>query len=306
MKIGIISDIHSNICALRACTARLEALGCDEYFFLGDYVSDTPYTRETLDFLYQFRRSHPCRMLRGNREEYMLAQRETLQKGDTKNAWIYNSASGNLKFTYDQLTEEDFAFFESLPITFRFEKPGFSAITCCHGSPENARELVFLDTERSKYWLDRIDTDYLVCAHTHRYGQCSHAGKTCFNSGCAGIAIGTPGEAQCMVLHSDPKAGWRAEFLLVPYDSRQVVRDTVSSGLLDKAPWFINCNLLTLLTGIDHAAEMVAEAHRLSAAENGESIWPLISEEHFEKAAAEYHIPDYRKCRRSLLENGQP
>ena len=54
MKIGIISDIHSNIYAFKACTEYMEKHKCDEYFFLGDYISDTPYTRETMDYLYEF------------------------------------------------------------------------------------------------------------------------------------------------------------------------------------------------------------------------------------------------------------
>lgn len=53
MKIGVISDIHSNIVAFKACTKYLEEQGCDEYLLLGDYISDTPYTRETLDYLYE-------------------------------------------------------------------------------------------------------------------------------------------------------------------------------------------------------------------------------------------------------------
>ena len=39
MKIGIISDIHSNIYAFKACTEYMEKHKCDEYFFLGDYIS---------------------------------------------------------------------------------------------------------------------------------------------------------------------------------------------------------------------------------------------------------------------------
>lgn len=112
MKIGVISDIHSNIVAFRACVDYLEEEGCDEYFLLGDYVSDTPYTRETLDFLYTFIQTHTCYLLRGNREEYMLAQREDRLAGREEKKWIYNSASGNLLYTYEQLTEQDFAFFE--------------------------------------------------------------------------------------------------------------------------------------------------------------------------------------------------
>ena len=68
MKIGIISDIHSNIYAFKACTEYMEKQNCDEYFFLGDYISDTPYTRETMDYLYEFMENHTCHLLRGNRE----------------------------------------------------------------------------------------------------------------------------------------------------------------------------------------------------------------------------------------------
>ena len=39
MKIGIISDIHSNIYAFKACTEYMEKHKCDEYFFLGDYTA---------------------------------------------------------------------------------------------------------------------------------------------------------------------------------------------------------------------------------------------------------------------------
>ena len=189
MKIGVISDIHSNLIAFMACTAYLEKAGCDEYLFLGDYVSDTPYTRETLDYLYEFIRKHPCHLLRGNREEYMISQRSVRKKGISNQRWIYNSASGNLLYAYEQLTEADLDFFEKLPISFVYEKEGYPAITCCHGSPLNARELLQLDSDRAKDWLDKIDTKYMICAHTHYPGECNHNGKHYYNSGCVGIAI---------------------------------------------------------------------------------------------------------------------
>lgn len=88
MKIGIISDIHSNIYAFKACTEYMEKHKCDEYFFLGDYISDTPYTRETMDYLYEFMENHTCYLLRGNREEYMLTQQEARKKKCTEQMWI--------------------------------------------------------------------------------------------------------------------------------------------------------------------------------------------------------------------------
>ena len=67
MKIGIISDIHSNIYAFKACTEYMEKHKCDEYFFLGDYISDTPYTRETMDYLYEFMEKLPDALRPGGR-----------------------------------------------------------------------------------------------------------------------------------------------------------------------------------------------------------------------------------------------
>ena len=74
----------------------------------------------------------------------MLEQREVIRIGDEKALWRENSASGSLLFTYHRLTEKDLDFFEKLPITFRYEKEGYPAIICCHGSPINSRELLQL------------------------------------------------------------------------------------------------------------------------------------------------------------------
>lgn len=300
MRIGVISDIHSNLIAFRACAEYLESLNCEEYLFLGDYISDTPYTRETLDFLYDFLACHSCWLLRGNREDYMLAQRQARRQGLEDQIWIRNSASGNLLFAYEQLTEKDLDFFQSLPITFRYEKEGYPAITCCHGSPVSSRELVQLYGDKGKEWLDRIDTKYLLCAHTHFPGELSRHGRHYYNPGCVGIAIGDYGHAQCMMLEDrrvDGERIWEPSFFKVPYDHYQVVRDIFASGLMEAAPWFMNSNIQTLLTGVDHAAEMVELAGKLSRQAGETAVWPLIRDEYFERAAGQLGIPDYRNAK---------
>lgn len=297
MKIGVISDIHSNAIAFEACTGYLEKEGCDEYLFLGDFISDTPYTRETLDHLYEFTKKHTCHLLRGNREEYMLNQRKAIKEGIDDQIWIYNSASGNLRYSYELLTDEDLDFFEKLPISFEYSKQGYPTIKCCHGSPVSTRELIQLDSDKARYWLQQISEDYLLCAHTHFPGEYSFGGKHYFNSGCVGIAINDPGYAQCMILKdviSNGKITWQPEFLKIPYDNKKVVQDMFSSGLLEKAPWFINSNIQILLTGTDHSAEMVALAIELSQNAEEKRVWPLISEEYFELAAKKVGVPDYR------------
>ena len=298
MKIGIISDIHSNVTALRACTDYLENERCDEYLFLGDYVSDTPYTREIMDFLYEFISSHRCQMLRGNREDYMIAQRKTIEAGDTDKMWLSGSASGNLLFTYEKLTDEDIDFFESLPITFRYEKEGLPAITCCHGSPESTRELLELEDDKVGRWLERIDTDYMICAHTHFPGEVTYKNKHYYNAGCVGISINDAGYAQCMIIEDFTDNGntsWRPQFLRIPYDNRKVVRDILSSGLSDMGAWFVNADIQTLLTGIDNASKLVKLAYGLQRADGNMVEWPHIEERYFAAVAGTLGIIDYRK-----------
>lgn len=302
MKIGIISDIHSNIYAFKACMEYMEKNKCEEYLFLGDYISDLPYTRETMTFLYEFAETHTCYFLRGNREEYMLDQRKARKNHITDQMWISNSASGNLLYTYRQLVDKDFEFFDKLPITFVYKKERFPSITCCHGSPASSRELLQLNEKPVQKWLDQIDTDYLICAHTHYPGQLEYNGKHYFNSGSAGISIDDAGFAQCIILKDGIQNGkniWEPEFLKVPYNHHKVVEDTISSGLLDVAPWFVNSNLYTILTGNDYSAKMVSLANELSAKENSDAKWPNIDEKYFEQAAKHFGIPDYRKIKKA-------
>lgn len=302
IKIGVISDIHSNFDALKACLDHMEKENITEYILLGDYVSDTADTVKTMETIYDLKQKYSVSMLRGNREEYMLDQWYIRNGKKEGPIWPANSASGNLLYTYEQLTEKDFQFFDSLPITFRYEKEGFPAITCCHGSPDNSRELLELYGDNTKEWLEKIDTPYLMAAHTHFPGKLEHAGRTYLNSGCSGIAIieheKGVGIAQCMILHGIEKDGvktWEPEFLSIPYDPEIVIEKIKNNGLLHMGKWFVNASLYILETGIDHNATMVRMANEAAALDtNGEAKWPFIDETYFEEAANKLGIPDYR------------
>ena len=192
MKIGIISDIHSNIIALKACISYMKSVPCDEYLFLGDY---------------------------------MLEQRRVIAQGVENGKWRWNSATGNLLFTYRQLNEKDFSFFDSLPITFQYPKIGCPSVTICHGSPVSSRERLLIEGENTKKWLKDINMDYLICAHTYLPGELECQGKHYYNCGSVGIAIGTCGYAQCMIIEDvciNGKIAWNPTFLKIPYDNKRV------------------------------------------------------------------------------------
>ncbi len=299
MKLGILSDIHSNIYSFRLTMKYMEEAGCEEYIFLGDYVSDTPYTKETMEYLYQIKQEKICHLLRGNREEYMLGQWEARKKQEKDRYWPRNSASGNLLYTYERLTELDLAFLEQLPITFVYEKEGYPAITFCHGSPNNTRELMQLNGENTREWMKRTETDYLIAGHTHFPGVFSEEGKYYMNPGANGIAISDQRIAQSMILESacdDGRMKWKPTFLELPIPVEQIVEDIISSGLLDSAPWFVNSNIHTFLTGKDLSAALIQKAQLLMEQETGKAaVWPHIDEDYFAAAAGRLGLPDYRR-----------
>ena len=291
MKIGVISDIHSNYPAFKACVDYMEREACDEYIFLGDYISDCPHTKQVMELLYQMIEKHSCHLIRGNREDYILDQWKVRRQINDGPEWIKNSASGNLLFTYERLDEKDLEFLDSLPITMVYRVEGYPAITCAHGSPDNSRQLLQLDGEPVKEWLDKIETDYLLCAHTHFPGIRKYGSKTYINSGCSGIAIGDQGLAQCLILHDeviDDIVTWVPEFLTLPYDYESVVQDMFESGLYEYGHWFINSNIQILRTGVDNAAKLVKLATDISG-----QVWPNIDEKYFAQAAEILGVPEY-------------
>ncbi|MBO4679631.1 MAG: metallophosphoesterase [Lachnospiraceae bacterium] len=300
-KIGVIADIHSNYTAFKTAVEYMEKEGIDEFFLLGDFVSDTTDTAETMQYLYDLCDRHDVKILRGNREDYMLGQRKVLRGESDAPKWIANSASGNLLYTYERLTERDLDFFESLPITFKYECEGYPAITCCHGSPENARELMQLYGDNTKEWLRKIDTDYLIAGHTHYQGGFEFEGRHYFNTGSTGIAIDAPGLAQCLIIHgytADEEGGsrWEAEYLNIPYDVDYVVDSIYAKGLMGTGHWFISNNIYTLRTGRDFTAQLVNTAIELQNKATGTPVtWPYVEESFFAEAAAILGIPDYRK-----------
>ena len=294
MKIGIISDIHSNYRAFKVCLDYFEKEKADYYLLLGDYVSDTPCPEKVMELLYELRKDHRVYIIRGNREEYFIENRRCDQ------GWTDNSATGNLAYTRERLTDRDLDFFESLPVSDRLCLQGYPSITFCHGSPASAREHIYMNTDVSDKWLEEIDTDYLIAGHTHQRCKCSYKGKTYINTGSCGIPIHNAGRAECVMLtgiEKDGKADWNVEMLSLPYDVRALIDEMFTSGLYDRAHWFMNANIQTLTSGIDRASAMVGEAHRIAGTKFDYSFAGTPSEDCFEQAAKNLNIPDYRKNR---------
>ena len=72
MTVALLSDIHSNYYAFKACYEDTVKCGAEMFIFLGDYVSDLSEPQRTMDLVYEIQSKYPTVCLRGNREGYML------------------------------------------------------------------------------------------------------------------------------------------------------------------------------------------------------------------------------------------
>lgn len=151
MKVGVIADIHSNQTAFRACVDYMVNAGCEEFLLLGDFISDTAGARQTMELLYELMEQFPCHVLRGNREEYMIEQRKIREKEEEEKFWSANSASGNLLYTYRQLTERDLDFLRAFRSRFVMKRKDIRrlpAVTVLRSIQENCSSLTVTAQKR--------------------------------------------------------------------------------------------------------------------------------------------------------------
>lgn len=223
MRLAIFSDVHSNLLALSAVLADIDAAGVDDRYCLGDLVGYAPWPNETLELLQ--REAIPIVM--GNyddgtgyeRDECGCAYNNPTEEalGDESFAWTKTHTSDANK-----------AYLRSLHPQIRFERDG-RRFLLVHGSPRKINEYLFEDKPDSTF--ARIaagaDADVIVCGHTHK-PYTKQVGETLF------INVGSAGKPK----DGDPRACWalvetspdgvNVEFHRVEYDV-----DTVAEAIHD-------------------------------------------------------------------------
>lgn len=283
-KIAVIGDIHSNYAGLEICIDHALKQNPDEFLFLGDYISDFPFPQKTMKIIYEMKQNYSCRFIRGNREEYMLNHRK-----NPGERWTYSSASGSLLYTYENLTEKDFDFFESLDIKGYYEKAGYPSFRYCHGSFSCSNEILKPEGENTAQLMKSLDVDLLVSGHMHFQEEREYDGKKLLHPGAVGVSWYFGGRTQYMMLYGTG-AGWEAEFFQLEYDRKKIIEDFEASGLNKKAPAWSQITMHTLRTGIDHNSACLRRASDLCKEAEGTVNWPDIPEKYWQQALKEFKI----------------
>lgn len=275
MRIAAFGDIHSNHIALEACMEEAERAGIDAVLFLGDYVSDCAEPQKTLALIRDIAGKYPCRFIRGNREEYMI------DHADGRNVWRHNSQSGSLLYTYENLTKKDIAWFREMPVYERVQWSGGPDFEICHGAPWQSRVMMLPGTEDMERAFEEMQTNLLLCAHTHEAFIAEHSGRMIVNGGPVGVpAKGMPGA--CFALIELRQSGWMPRLMRVDYDAEAVIREFRESGFMESGRVWARAMAATLRDGQDYSVEcltLVGEYSRQSGLPfDEEELWLRAAE----------------------------
>lgn len=284
IKLAVMGDIHSNHHALETCIKHALDQKADEFLFLGDYISDCPCPQKTMQIIYEMQKNYKCFFIRGNREDYMLQH-----KKNPEERWIYCSASGSLLYTYENLKEEDFRFYEKLDIKGIYEKEGYPVFRYCHGSLTSSKELLIPENENLPSVMETLDVDLLICGHTHIQSGRIYGNKKLVHPGSLGIPWYHDGKTQYMILHGTEK-GWEEEFFQLEYDVEAVKKEFETSGLNEKSFYWAKLNKHALSTGNDYTTPCLKLAMELCKEGEGNVNWPDIPEKYWKAAVQRFGI----------------
>lgn len=263
MRVAVLSDIHSNYYAFKACYEDAVKCGAEMFIFLGDYVSDLSEPQRTMDLVYEIQSKYPTVCLRGNREGYMLDSeigRSNFTRG---------SKSGSLLFTYEHLRKKDLAFIRVLKISDTIEIEGVR-IEIAHATMDNDRYYFDSNDGRTDDIFSQMKCDYLLTGHSHKQYIQRNAGKTIINPGSVGIPQGGTRNPKYALLDvANGKIS--CKLLESPYDMTDAIRSQFASSLVDYAKYWAIGILYDIITGEEWVLRLLETVEKTGEFHNEEA-----------------------------------
>lgn len=217
MRLGILSDVHSNLPALEAVLADAAREGVAKFLSPGDHVGYNPYPNEVLDRL----RSLDLETIRGNHDRATVS-------GETLG--FHSIAAMAVEWTREHLASRHEGYLRSLPPKRTLTIDG-RTIVLCHGSPDDEDEYLYPEDVTAGH-LERSGGDILLLGHTHvpmvrKFGQ-----GLVINPGSVGQPRDGEWRASWAILETEPLAVRfrRVEYPVVEVQER--IRDVGLPAML--------------------------------------------------------------------------
>ena len=146
MRLGIVSDVHGDVIALREALAAMDALGCEVVVCAGDLVDYGRDPEATITLL----RERRIPTIRGNHDRWAI--------GET-----------SLERTRGKLSTRNIDFLLAAPVLLDLVLDGVR-VAVRHGTPESDMRGIYpriMGADDLRAHLDSVKADVLVVGHTH-------------------------------------------------------------------------------------------------------------------------------------------
>lgn len=216
--IGIITDAHANLPALKAALAALDAEGCERVVHTGDAIGIGPHPAECLDALLEHPRMH---LLMGNHDEWF-----GFGLPDPQPSWMSDEERRHQDWTHRQLTVGMREAVARWPYTIELEVSGAIASFCHYPLDTTGSGFTPIVKDPAPADLDRLFTHHYgeVVFYGHHHPRSDIRGRARYvNPGALGC--NALGEARYGVLIIEEDRPWDVSLRSVPYDAGGLLRD---------------------------------------------------------------------------------
>jgi len=187
MRVAAIYDIHSNLPALEAVLKDIHEAEADHIVVGGD-VLPGPMPRETIARLLNL--DLPVQFIQGNGDREVLEKRRGAETGT-----VPEQFQEVIRWTAQQLHDEDEQLLVSWPGTLRLDILGLSEVLFCHATPRSDTEIFTRLTPEDRLLpvFEGLNVPVVVCGHTHMQFDRTIGKTRVLNAGSVGMPFGESG-----------------------------------------------------------------------------------------------------------------
>ena len=276
MKIAILSDLHSNLPALRAVVEDLGIWKPDQVIVAGDIINRGPKPAECLEIILENKHRLGWHVLRGNHEEYVLMH----TRPDAPRSGPAFEVHRPSYWTYEK-TRHLITAVQELPDQTILEDPNGGEVRIVHASLIHNRDGIYPETSDHdlvpKLGLQKRGPEappltLFGVGHTHRSLVRALNGTLVVNAGSVGLPFDFDQRLAYARLTWE-QGNWHADIVRLAYDIEQATQDFFKTGYLYEGGPLTELVLLelqhavSLLYGWANQYQQLASAGRLSIRE---------------------------------------
>lgn len=227
MKIGIISDIHSNILALEEVFKKFKTEKVDAVICIGDVIGIGPYPEKCIQFLMD-NKNMILSYVKGNHENYLLNGIPKRNHNEKNAKPLSEEEIATHRWNHAKLNEKQRNFINNLKNRDEIIVEGKKVVIEHYPMDENYKFKRFCKNPTAtevKELFDNKNADIYLFGHTHKIYYYNDKVKYYINPGSLGCPIDTQSaNAGILIIEKD---NIKYEQIQVKYDIDKVITDII-------------------------------------------------------------------------------